>query len=63
MKVNDEDRAEAERLALLPKRLQREAVEMIGSTADDPNVPAEDRAEARRRAKVLSELLSLNSSD
>jgi hypothetical protein len=59
MKASDEDQAEAKRLALLPKALQREAVELIGSPANDPNVPAEDRAEATRRAKALQELLRL----
>ena len=60
MEATDEDRAEAARLALLPKALQREAVEMIRSPADDPDVSAEDRAEATRRANALRALLRLN---
>ena len=59
--ITDEDRAEAERLAILPKKLQREAVAMIGSPADDPKVPAEHREEARRREAALSHLLKLGS--
>ena len=60
MTITNEDRAEAERIALLPEPLQREVVEMIGSPADNPKVPAADRAEAQRRAKALKELLRLN---
>lgn len=60
MKITDEDRAEAERLALLPKKLQREAVAMIGSPAADPKVPAADRTEARRRVRALKRLLKLD---
>ena len=52
-------REEAKRLRLLPRKLQREAVAMIGSPASDPTVPAADRKEARRRAKALAELLHL----
>ena len=56
-KCTDEDRAEAKRLSRLPKSRQHEAVAMIGSPADDPNVPVEDQAEASRRAKALRNLL------
>lgn len=57
--TTDEDRAEAVHLALLPRRLQREAVAMIGSPAADPKVPAADREEARRRSRVLERVLGL----
>ena len=59
MEITDEDRAEAERLALLPKQTQREAVRLIGLPAENPKVPASYREEARRRAKVLKSLLRL----
>lgn len=59
MKITDEDRAEAERLALLPKALQREVVAAIGSPAADPEVPDEFRREARRRVNALSALLRI----
>ena len=49
----------AERLKPLPRRLQREIVETIRSPADDPEVSAKNRLEARRRAKALNELLKL----
>jgi hypothetical protein len=59
MPTRDEDRDEAERLKLLPRRLQREIVETIRSPADDPEVSAGNRREARRRAKALETLLKL----
>jgi hypothetical protein len=52
MPARDEDRDEADRLKQLPRQLQREIVETIGSPADDPEVSAENRREARRRAKA-----------
>ena len=54
-----EYREEAERLKLLPRKLQREIVALIRSPADDPEVSAENRREARRRANALEELLKL----
>lgn len=60
MKITDEDKAEAKRLALLPKKLQREAVGLIGRPASDPKVPDEFRKEARRRMKALKSLLRLD---
>jgi hypothetical protein len=60
MTIRDEDRAEAERLKLLPKKEQRAIVKLIGSVADDADVSAENRREARRRGKALESLLKLN---
>jgi hypothetical protein len=54
-----DDRAEAERLKELPRKLQREIVDTIRSPADDPEVSAENRREARRRANALEVLLKL----
>ncbi len=62
MEITDEDRAEAERIALLPKAQQREVVAAIGSPAENPEVPAEFRKESRRRAKALKTLLRLDQS-
>jgi acetyl-CoA carboxylase alpha subunit len=59
MAIRDEDRAEAERLKPLPRKLQREIIETIRRPGDDPDVSAENRREARRRAKALEELLRL----
>lgn len=59
MSTRDEDRDEAARLKLLPRQLQREIVETIRSPADDPEVSAENRREARRRANALEKLLNL----
>jgi hypothetical protein len=54
-----EYREEAERLKPLPRKLQREIVATIRSPADDPEVSAENRREARRRANALEGLLKL----
>ena len=59
MEITNEDRAEAERLALLPKQTQREAVRLIGLPAENAKVPAAYREEARRRAKALASLLGI----
>ena len=59
MPIRDDDRAEAERLRMLPKQEQRAIVEHIRSVALDPKVPEADRLEARRRGKALEELLRL----
>ena len=59
MPIRDEDRAEAERLKLLPKAEQRQIVELIRAVANDPRVAEGDRREARRRAKALATLLRL----
>jgi hypothetical protein len=45
--------AEAERLARLPRDVQRQAVALIRAPADDPNVAKPDRQEARDRADAL----------
>ena len=45
-----EYRAEAERLAELPRDVQRQAVELIRAPADNPKVGKRDREEARERA-------------
>jgi len=59
MAIRDEDRAEAERLNLLPRDEQRQIVLMIRAAADDPKVLDADRREARARAKALERLLRL----
>ncbi len=59
MPISDEDRAEVERLRLLPRAEQRQIVEMVRSVAENPKVAAADRKEARRRAKALDQLLGL----
>jgi hypothetical protein len=48
-----EHREEAERLAQLPRDVQRQAVALIRKAADDPNVGKRDRQEARERADAL----------
>ena len=59
MEPTDEDRAEAERLAVLPIQTQREAVRLIGLPSENPKVPAAHREEAWRRAKALASLLGI----
>lgn len=46
-------REEAERLAELPRDVQRQAVAIIRAPADDFNVSEPDRDEARERADAL----------
>jgi hypothetical protein len=46
-------RAEAERLARLPREVQRQAVALIRAPADDPKVDKRNRREARDRADAL----------
>jgi esterase/lipase superfamily enzyme len=48
-----EYREEAERLALLPRDVQRQAVALIRAPADNPKVGKRDREEARQRADAL----------
>jgi hypothetical protein len=48
-----ECRAEAERLAELPREVQRQAVALIRAPADDPKVGRRDRDETRERADAL----------
>jgi hypothetical protein len=48
-----EYRAEAERLASLPRAVQRKAVALIRAPADDPKVGKRGRQEARERAEAL----------
>jgi len=48
-----EYREEAERLAELPHDVQRQAVALIRSPADNPKVGKRDRDEARERADAL----------
>lgn len=59
MIIRDKDRDKSERLRLLPRREQELVVKAIYAPAANPAVPAEDRREARRRAKALSLLLGL----
>ena len=58
--ITDDDRSEAERLSLLPQKMQREAVALIGKPGNDPKVPADHRKEARRRERALRTLLRLD---
>ena len=48
-----EYRTEAERLALLPRDVQRQAVALIRAPADNTKVGKRDRDEARERADAL----------
>jgi hypothetical protein len=57
--ANDEHRAEAERLAQLPRDVQRQIVAMHRADAQNPKVPKHDREYARERAKALERLLRL----
>ena len=61
MMINDDDRTEAERLKLLPRREQRSIIALHQGVADNREVSAENRAEARRRVKALNRLLKLDS--
>jgi hypothetical protein len=45
--------AEAERLGLLPRDVQRQAVALIRAPADDPKVDKRNRQETRERADAL----------
>jgi hypothetical protein len=53
MEKEKEYRDEAERLAQLPRDLQRKAVALIRAPADDPKVGQRDRREARKRAEAV----------
>lgn len=44
---------EAERLAQLPRDVQRHAVALIRAPADDPKLARSDRQAARERAEAL----------
>lgn len=57
--MNDEDRAEAERLKLIPRSEQRAIIALHRAVAADTAVSDENRREARRRAKALETLLNL----
>jgi hypothetical protein len=48
-----EYREEAERLAKLPRDVQRQAVAIIRAPADNPKLGKRDREEARDRADTL----------
>jgi hypothetical protein len=48
-----EYREEADRLALLPRDVQKQAVALVRAPADDPKVGQRDREEARERADAL----------
>ena len=53
-KANEQEyAAEAERLATLPRDVQRQAVALIRSPADNPKLGKAERAEARKRADAL----------
>jgi hypothetical protein len=53
MPKDDEYRAEAERLALLPVADQGEIIALHRSVADNPKVPKADRQAAADRADAL----------
>ena len=53
MSAEQEYREEAERLAVLPRDVQRQAIVLIRAPADNPKVKKRDREEARRRADAL----------
>jgi hypothetical protein len=53
MTAEQEYREEAERLAVLPRDVQRQAIALIRAPADNPKVKKRDREEARRRADAL----------
>jgi len=59
MSNEQEHRDEAERLAKLPRELQREIVAMHWTDARNPKVPKRDRQFARQRAMALERLLRL----
>ena len=59
MTITDEDRREAERLALLSKDEQRRIIAMHWTDGNNPKVPARDRKFARERAEALESLLRL----
>jgi esterase/lipase superfamily enzyme len=50
---SDEYREEAERLAQVPRDIQRQAVAIIRAPANNPKVGTRDREEARKRADAL----------
>jgi hypothetical protein len=52
-------RAEAERLAQLPRDVQRAILDLHQSVAADPKVSKGNRREARERAEALGRLLKL----
>jgi hypothetical protein len=54
-----EDRDEAERLAQLPRDVQRQIVAMHWTDAGNPKVPKRDRDIAMARAQALERLLKL----
>jgi hypothetical protein len=56
---DQEHRAEAERLAQLPRDTQRQIVAMHWTDAKNPKVPKRDREFARERAEALERLLKL----
>jgi hypothetical protein len=56
---NDEHRAEAERLAELPRDVQRQIVALHRAVADNRKLPKRDRDAARERADSLERLLRL----
>ena len=55
--VEADSRAEAERLAQLPRDQQEAIIALHRSVADNPKVPKADRDLARRRADLLSKFL------
>jgi hypothetical protein len=56
---DDEHRAEAARLADLPRDVQRQLIALHRSVAENRKVPKRDRDAARERADSLERLLRL----
>jgi hypothetical protein len=54
---DNEYRVEAERLAALPRDMQRKLIEQHRAIAADKDVPKADRREAKERAGALEEHL------
>jgi hypothetical protein len=59
MPIRDEDRAEAERLKLLPQAQQRQIVAMYRDVANGKGVRASERTAGLKRAAALERLLKL----
>ncbi|MSR55390.1 MAG: hypothetical protein EXS09_19210 [Gemmataceae bacterium] len=59
MMIHDDDRAEAERLKLLPRKTQREIIAMYRDVAASKGVPARERKAGMARVVALERLLKL----
>ncbi len=59
MTINDDDRAEAERLKLASKDDQRAVIALHRSVAGNRKLSEAERSEVRRKAAALEKLLGL----